>query len=388
MTNSAAFWVQMVALPILVLNVTGDSAIQLGLVMAARTVPALALGLFAGVAADMWNRKAILLVTRMVVTANAIWFAVMVMAGWAELWHIYLFAITRGATMVFDQPARRAMIPSMVPVQVVTNAMALNSGSVQLMRVFAAALSGLVIATAGVESAFLLIAGLYIIGIPLLVMLRAPDHARKGYKGPVAMLRDVREGIAFAWHAPAIRGSLTVAAVYFTFGASFVQVFIPLMARGPLELDDEGLGAMFAVLGLGGITSTLVIAYVNPSRRRGVILLASLGTVGSLMALFSGASYLSFSYAAFVVVFLVGMAQSAFIPLFTALLAEAAPEQMRGRIMALLAYDQAMVTVGAAAAGISAALLGPREAVLWFGGLSMGAAILITIVSPAVRRIS
>ena len=85
MTNSAASWAQMVALPILVLNVTGDSAIQLGLLMAARTVPALALGLFAGVAADMWNRKAILLVTRMVVTANAIWFTVMVIEGWAEL---------------------------------------------------------------------------------------------------------------------------------------------------------------------------------------------------------------------------------------------------------------------------------------------------------------
>ena len=324
----------------------------------------------------------------MVVTVNAIWFAVLVVAGSADLWHIYVFAIVRGATMVFDQPARRAMIPSIVPAFAVTNAMALNSGSVQLMRVFAAALSGLVIATAGIESAFVLIAGLYIAGIPLLVMLRAPDHERHGYRGPVVMLRDVREGLAFAWRAPAIRGSLTVAAVYFTFGASFVQVFIPLMARGPLELGDEGLGVMFAVLGLGGMMSTLVIAYVNPTRHRGVVLLASLGMVGGLMALYSGSSYLSFPQAAFAVVFLVGMAQSAFIPLFTALLVESAPEHMRGRIMALLAYDQAMVTVGAAAAGISAALLGPREAILWFGGLSVAAAVLLAVAAPAVRRIS
>ena len=159
------------------------------------------------------------------------------------------------------------------------------------------------------------------------------------------------------------------------------------MASGPLALGDEGLGIMFAVLGVGGMVSTLAIAYLNPSRRRGVVLLASLAAVGGLMVLFSASSNLSLPYAAFAVVFLVGVAQSAFIPLFTALLAEAAPEAMRGRVMALLAYDQALVTAGAAAAGISAAVLGPREAVLWFGGISIAAAVLLTFGGPAVRRI-
>ena len=388
MTNSSAFWVQMVALPILVLDITDNSPVQLGLVMGTRTMPALVLGLFAGAAADMWNRKTILLVTRLIVTANAIWFALMLTAGWLELWQVYVFSLARGATMVFDQPARRAMIPSMVPAHAVTNAMALNSGSVQLMRVVSAALSGVVIATLGLSSAFALIAVLYIAGIPLLVMLRAPDHQREGYLGPAAMLRDMREGLAFAWRTPAVRGALVIAAVYFTFGASFVQVFIPLIARGPLGLGDEGLGAMYAVLGVGGILSTLVIAYVSPSRHRGLVLLVSLAAVGGLMALFSGASYLTTAYAAFVVIVFVGIAQSAFIPLFTALLAEAAPDKMRGRVMALLAYDQALVTLGAGLAGISAAVLGSQVALLWFAVASVGGALVLAIAVPAVRRIN
>lgn len=388
MTNSSAFWVQMVALPILVLDITDDSPVHLGLVMGIRTAPALILGLFAGVAADIWNRKMILLVTRLIVTVNALWFALMVTAGWLELWHVYVFAVMRGATMVFDQPARRAMIPSLVPESAVTNAMALNSGSVQLTRVFAAALSGVVIATLGISSAFTLIAALYISGIPLLVMLRAPDHKREGYLGPIAMLRDMREGVAFAWRAPAVRGGLIIAAVYFTFGASFVQVFIPLIARGPLAMGDEGLGTMYAVLGVGGILSTLVIAYVNPTRRRGLVLLVSLAAVGGLMALYAGASYLTTAYAAFVVVLFVGMAQSAFIPLFTALLAEAAPENMRGRVMALLAYDQALLTLGAGLAGVSAAVIGSQAALLWFAAMSIGGAVLLAVAVPAVRRIN
>ena len=60
MTNSSAFWVQMVALPILILEVTEGSAIHLGLIMGIRTLPAVLLGVFAGVVADIWNRKLII----------------------------------------------------------------------------------------------------------------------------------------------------------------------------------------------------------------------------------------------------------------------------------------------------------------------------------------
>lgn len=388
MSNSAAFWVQMVALAVLVLDVTDGSSAQLGFVMATRTMPALVLGPFAGVAADMWNRKTILVVTRTVVTINAVWFATFVVTGNIELWQIYLFSAGRGVTQVFDQPARRAMIPSLVPGHAVTNAMTLNSGSVQLTRVFAAGLAGGVMAFGGTGSAFVLIALLYMAGIPLLMMMRAPGHERTGYQGLVTVLRDVKDGLDFAWHAPAVRGALIIAAVYFTFGASFIQVFIPLFAKGPLGIGDTGLASLMSVLGVGGILSTVVIAYINPGRHRGVVLLAALAVVGSFMALFSISSYLSNVFFAFLLVGMVGFAQSAFIPLFTALLAEAAPEDLRGRVMALLAYDQALVTAGAAAAGLSSAVLGPQVALFWFAGISVTAASLLAVAAPAVRRIS
>ncbi len=388
MTNSSAFWVQMVALPILILDVTEGSAIHLGLIMGIRTLPAVILGVFAGVVADIWNRKLILIATRLFVTFNAIWFAVTISLSWLELWHIYIFALARGASMVFDQPARRAMIPNLVPSYLMTNAMALNSGSVQLMRVFSAALAGIVIAVFGILSSFYLMSVLYAIGLPLLLLINAPAQERSGYSGPVAVATNMKAGLEFAWSAPPIKGALVIAAIYFTFGASFIQVFIPLVTKGPLGLHDSGLGIMYAVLGVGGIISTLFLAYINPSNNRGIILLVSLASMGFLMTLYSSASYFSTTLAAFIVVFFVGFAQSAFIPLFTALLAESAPDNMRGRVMSLLAYDQALMSLGAAFAGFSAAILGTQVALFCFSGISFGSALFLALLIPGLRRIN
>ena len=133
-THAGALWIDMVARPLLVLAVT-DSAVHLGLVMSARTVPAIALGLFAGVLADNFNRRMMLLATKVIVFGFGTLFALLLFFGLLELWHIYLFTFLRGATQAFDQPARRALVPSAVPRHLVTNAMALSSGTVQIMRI-------------------------------------------------------------------------------------------------------------------------------------------------------------------------------------------------------------------------------------------------------------
>ena len=62
--HALGLWVEMVALPLLILSLPGSSAVDLGLVMAARTIPAVALGLLAGVLADTFNRRALLVIAK------------------------------------------------------------------------------------------------------------------------------------------------------------------------------------------------------------------------------------------------------------------------------------------------------------------------------------
>ena len=385
MTNSAAVWMQMIGLPILVIAMT-DSPVHLGLVLVARTVPSMVLGIFSGVFADMFNRKTILLMTRLSGTALAVWFAAIAVLGPVSLVDIYVFAILRGITMAFDQAPRRALIPSMVPPHAIVNAMAVTNGGQQMTRATAPAIAGLMISLWGIPSAFVAMAVLYVVGLPFLVLMRIVDHEREGYRGIPRIFRDAGSGIGFALKNPIMRSSLIVTALYFIFGMSFTNVFAPLLASGPLKLDEGGLGWLVAVMGIGGTAGTLTVAYVSPERRRGVVLTTSLALFGMLLMGMAGASYLTTPIVAFVVIFFVGAGQAIFMPLLQSIVLQAAPVQMRGRAMAILSWDRALVSFGSAVAGFAAGAFGSQAALLAFGGACAFGGLML-LATGTLRRV-
>jgi len=383
MSNSAAQWMQMIGLPVLVIIVT-ESPIHLGVVMLARTVPAMVFGIFSGVVADMWNRRTILLTTRAIGTLLAVWFAAVNVIGSVGLTEIYAFAILRGVVMSFDQAPRRAVIPSMVPSYVVVNAMALTNGGAQIMRVSAASFAGTSIALWGIETAFVALAVFYVIGIPFLAMLQVADHERSGYRGLRVMVSDAKAGLGFAVGTPAMRGSLVIAGMFFIFGMSFTNVFAPVLAAGPLGLTEGGLGWLIAVMGAGGTTGTLGVAYFSPAHHRGIVLTIALGTFGLLLAAMAGVTYLPSPVFSFVVIFFVGVGQSLFMPLLSTIVLQAAPDHMRGRAMAVLSWDRALVSFGSVVAGFSIAAFGSQPALLGFAAACVFGALVL--LSTGVMR--
>ena len=385
MTHAFALWLEQIARPLLILELTG-SATQLGLVILTRTVPAVVLGMVAGVIADNFNRRTVLMVTKVVVFGLSIVFALLVVTGWVTVWHIYVFSFLRGATMAFDQPARRAMIPSIVPTHLVTNAMALSTGSMQVMRIAGAAAAGILISF-GLAAPFVAIVFIYIFAIYFTWMLRVPDHERTGYQGASRMGGDLIDGLRFAWRSPAVRGVLIIALGYFTFGMAFMQVFAPLFAVDVLDIGYSGFSFMIAIMGVGGVVGALILASVNPSKGRGVLMLGLLVVFGVLLVIFSVVSSLGWTYAAFAMVAIIGMAQSSFFPLINSLLIEAAPEQMRGRVMGVLSLDRAMMAFGGAAAGILSDRIGVEVSQVIFGVGCVLTAVVMYVVYPPLRRI-
>lgn len=383
MSNSAAQWMQMIGLPVLVIIVT-ESPVHLGVVMLARTVPAIVFGIFSGVVADMWNRRTILLTTRATGTLLAVWFAAVNVIGSVGLTEIYAFAILRGVVMSFDQAPRRAVIPSMVPSHVVVNAMALTNGGAQIMRVSAASFAGTIIALWGIETAFVALAVFYVIGIPFLAMLQVADHERSGYRGLRVMVSDAKAGLGFAVGTPAMRGSLVIAGMFFIFGMSFTNVFAPVLAAGPLGLTEGGLGWLIAAMGAGGTTGTLGVAYFSPAHHRGIVLTIALGAFGLLLAAMAGVTYLPSPVFSFVVIFFVGVGQSLFMPLLSTIVLQAAPDHMRGRAMAVLSWDRALVSFGSVVAGFSIAAFGSQPALLGFAAACVFGALVL--LSTGVMR--
>lgn len=367
----------MVARPLLVLAVTG-SAVHLGLVIATRSISSVAFGLVAGVVADRFDRKSVLLGTKSIVFGLSGLFAMLVVLDIIQLWHIYLLTFLRGATQAFDQPARRAMIPSIVPPELVTNAMALSSGSMQATRILGAGGAGAIIAVGGLGAAFVAIVIVYAAAVYLTWQLKTPTHSHKAYSGVRSLGYDLVEGLQFAWSSKTIRGIVLIAAGYFTFAVVFIYVFGPLIAKQVMGIGDSGFGYMMSAMGIGGILGTFVLAAINPVRGRGYLLIGALVAIGVMLVGVTAATYVDSVVLVFFMIGLLGLSQSWLAPLVNSALLQEAPEDMRGRMLGLLSLDRAMATAGGAIAGFLAAAIGPQMAQLIFGAACIitGAAML------------
>ena len=367
--HAFALWAQMVALPLLVLEITDNSAAHLGGVIAVRTVPALLLGPWAGVVADWFNRRTILIFTKWANLVLSIVIAVLVALGTVELWHVYGWMFLRGATQVFDQPARYSMIPSILPGHLVTQGMALLSSTQNFMRIIGATLAGFIAEYFGLSWTFIVIAITAATGLLATYQIHVAANERAGTAGVKGMTRGLIEGAKFSIRNRTIRGVLIISLIYFTFGMSFMQVFAPLFAVKVLEIGRDGLGMMLALTGAGALVASLVVARTQPTRL-GLILPATVISIGASLALFSLSTYLPRPVGLFLplaLVTVIGASQTLFMSLSRAVMVKAAPSDMRGRVLAFISMDRAMMAAGGAVGGILSAVYGAQPIQVVFG---------------------
>jgi MFS family permease len=386
LTHAFALWLEQTARPLLILALT-DSAVHLGAVILVRTIPGLFLGMIAGVVADNFNRRTVLVVVKFLVLALNVIFAFLVVTNLIEIWHIYAFSFLRGGIMAFDQPARRAMIPALVPPHLVTNAMALSTSTMGGMRIAGASLAGILMGVFGLAAPFLFIVPIYVIAVVVTVMLQVPDHQRSGYQGIRSMGGDLSQGFKYAWNTPSIRGVLIISLGYFTFGMAFMQVFAPLFATRVLDIGATGFGLLVSVMGIGSLAGGLALATLNPTRKRGILSLAMMAIFGFLLICFSAGTYLHSVPLAFVLIVAIGAGQSIFMPIINTVIIQAAPDNMRGRMMGVLSLDRAMTAFGGFVAGMAAAALGVQVAQILFGIGLISIAAIMYFFYPALRRI-
>ena len=385
-SHAGALWMEQTARPLLVLAVTDGSAIHLGGVVAMRTLPQLLFGVWAGVVSDWFDRKTILQTTKIGTTAIAIGFALLLLLGYLELWHIYAASFARGAVQAFDQPARQSLVADIVPDSLLTNAIALLSSTQNVMRILGAAAGGLIAGFASLEAAFVVIAVVYTGSVVATQLLRVPPRVRPG-GGLKAMTRGLVEGGRFAARQPAIRGVLLLSLVQFTFGMSYMQVFMPLFAVNVLDIGEAGLGILASFTGVGAVTGALTIATKQP-RRLGLILPLVVAGFGAMLVGFSLLTFLPKPLGLllpFALIVVTGALQTSYMSLSNSTLLHAAPAELRGRIVSLVSLDRAMITGGAALGGFLAAGLGVQAAQIAYGCVCMAGAGAVLVLARDFR---
>jgi MFS family permease len=349
-------WMQSVSQPWLVLEL-GGSAFQVGTVIALQFAPALFLAPIGGVLADRFDKRGLLLVTQALAMLQAATLFGLTFSGVVEIWHIQLLALILGVTSAFDMPVRQSFVAEVVPREDLLQAIALNSASFNLARVVGPAIAGVALATFGSAFNFGVNTLTYTAVLGCLLLIDGTTLHRV----PVPLVRpsirfSLAEGVRYAVGNPNVLWLLVLLGGMSIFAMNF-QVLLPLFARFTLGLDAGGFGALFAVMGVGSLGGSLVLAFMGERRPRLRLILG--GGVAFLAAeLVLG--LVRVPAIAYPVVALVGLASMLMVNTINASVQRSVPDALRGRVMALyVTVFAGSGPLGGLFAGGVAQLLGP-----------------------------
>lgn len=379
--HSASLWMEQIVRPVLILQLT-DSALMVGLVVAARMTPMLLFGLLAGVAADRFDRKRILLTTQFVTMSVHFLMAFLVLSDSIRAWHVFVTTFVSGTSMAFNQPARQSLIPKLVPKDAVLNAVALNTAGLNTMRVLGPSVAG-VLLLSGVGPVYLLNGALIGAVMAVTLAMRVPFERREP-ETRGSWLGDLKESFAFVGRNPAVLSVVGPALILFVFGFPYQSVFVPLFAKKVLDLGDSGVGALVACTGAGAIIGSLVMASQAGLRRRGMLLLAFLALFSGGLLVFSRSSILGLSVVALMAT---ASMSTSYMALTNSLLLELSPPELHGRVISLMSLDRGLVPLGATIAGTLASTLGPQDGLMVMALVCLGLTALTAVGAPAIRRL-
>jgi MFS family permease len=335
----------------------------------------------AGVAADRTDRKKLMLRTQYVLIATAVLMGALVASGWLQVWHIFVFTLITGIAWTFSEPVRQSLIPSIVPKADLANAIALNSGGFNLMKVMGPALGGVMIAVFGAGGNFFVQAVAYAGVLVMIYLMHVPQTSEKT-RGSSA-LANLKQGFAYVWSTPAVLALMTLAYVPRIFAVPY-QTLMPVFQKDVLGVGPEGLGLLMAAPGVGAVLSVLVLASVTRVKRQGLLLVGSILVLGAFLMLFSQITYFPLALAVLV---LVGAFQMLFLASTNTMLMLIVPDELRGRVMSLYMLDRGLMPAGALFAGVVAHFIGAPLTVAIMGAIVIVLTLVVAWRVPAIRAL-
>ncbi len=354
-----------------------NSALVLGWVGGVQAVPMLLLTLPAGYLADVLNRRTIVFVSQVGQALSSVWLA------WLS-WHhssvgIMLMAIGMGSVFqALGSPARSAMLPSIVPPHLFSNAATWSSSSFQVASVAGPALGALVL-LADAGWAYLVAAAcsaIYAINILFVAMRPFARESRE------PMLQSLAEGLRFVWGTKIILATITLDLFAVLLGGAVY--LLPIFAAERLQVGEWGYGFLRAAPAVGAFVMAMIIAHTPPFKRAGPAMLWAVAGFGAATIVFG----LSTNYwLSLLMIALTGAFDNVSVVVRHTLVQVLTPDRMRGRVSAVNnVFIGASNEVGGFESGVTAAWLGAVRSVV-YGGI--GTILVVTAVAlkwPQVRR--
>ncbi len=357
-------WMQRIAVGWLVYRLT-DSAFLLGVVGFAGQIPAFVLAPFAGVLADRWNRHRLLILTQALAMMQAFVLAYLVLTETVVVWQIIVLSLVLGVVTAFDIPVRQSFMIEMIEEKTdLGNAIALNSSMVNGARLLGPSVAGLLIATVGEGTCFLINGLSYLAVIASLLLMRIVQKDFSAHKS--SAWHALKEGFKYVYDFEPIRAIILLLVLMSLMGMPYI-VLMPIFARDILHGGPSSLGFLMGGSGVGALAGALYLA-----SRRGVLGLGKMIPIGA--GIF-GLGLIAFALSrnffwSLTLLIAVGFGQMVQLATSNTLLQTMVDDDRRGRVMGFFTVAfVGMAPVGSILAGALASVIGAPWT-LFVGGVA------------------
>ncbi len=363
---------------------------DLGMIGLSQFLPFLCLVLFAGHAADRFDRRRILIACACVQTVCGACLLAFSLAGLTSTWPIFAVLALFGVARAFQMPAGQSFLPNLVPPQSLGSAIAIASSSWQVATIVGPSLGGVVYAAADQSAAasggasfvyacaVLLAVGST--GMLSLIRLRRAAGARPTAAGWAGMV----EGVRFVWRRKSVLGAISLDLFAVLFGGA--TALLPAFTKDVLHAGPGVFGLLRTAPGVGAGLTALVLTARPINRRIGMVMFAGVAVFGFATLVFGLTRHIGI---AMVALACLGAGDMVSVFIRTVLVQRETPDAIRGRVSAVNAvFIGASNELGEFESGVTAAWMGLVPAIV-FGGVATLAvtALWAWWLFPGLRRL-
>jgi MFS family permease len=352
-----------------------------GLVVFASFLPSLIITPFAGVFADRYDRRTMLLTMNAIGLLSTLGLAGFAWAGGQSAWPLVAVSFVVGAARSSSTPMEQAMLGSLVPARDLLNAVSLLQANLNGARLLGPLLAAPLLHVGGGAGAFLVAAALFALAFWAIWVLGEVPHQRSGSDhNPLAQFA---QGVRYVFHAPVVCSVITLVFLHCTFTMGY-DAALPRRASDVLGATGTAYSLLMMAMGGGSLVGAFLLAGFAQRVHCGYLFFAT--------SILSGLTLVPLGYAvswpgALLAAAAVGLTQSMFIALATTLLQIATPDHVRGRVLGLYwGSTGGVMAVSNLATGRLADGFGAGP-MLALPGLAFGAVTVLTLCAPTLREI-
>ena len=372
-------WMQNVAQSWLVYRLTGSSVL-LGAISFAGMIPVFLMAPIAGIVADRYDRRAVVIATQTSSMLLAFALAALTLTGAVRIPYIFVLSALLGVVNAFDIPARQAFMVEMVGRTDLMNGIALNSSMFNASRVIGPAIAGVLVATIGEGWCFFANGVSYIAVIAGLAAMQVAPRTTLAQDG--SPLHRIVEGFRFVLRNPPIHGILILLGIVSITGMPYT-VLMPIFADRILHGGARALGSLLGFAGIGALSGALVLA--SRTNLKGLTRWVPLSAFGFGISLIAFSASRAFWISGAILI-PAGFSLMIEMGASNTLIQSMVPDILRGRVMSVYSMVfMGLAPIGSLLAGAASDRFGAPLTVTGAGAICMFGAAVFWLWLPKIR---